>query len=60
MSFICARCDIVTAEGEKGHRIVVEERVKVYPGGGIRLETVREILVCEKCAKENAVKESEE
>jgi hypothetical protein len=62
--FRCEKCNRITVPGEKATRLVTVERdveypsrnykigeVKFYDPGGYGTEIVKEILICEECAR---------
>ena len=53
--FKCDRCGKITKSGEKQTKKVIKEREMVYINGQKETtgkEIVKEINICEKCAKE--------
>jgi hypothetical protein len=47
--FNCEYCGEPSQPGEKAKKVVIEAKKKVYPGGHIGYETIKEITVCTKC-----------
>lgn len=55
--FLCEQCGRTTSAGEKQAKKTIKTRPRVYAGGGLGWEIVKEVNVCQKCFDiENNVK----